>query len=36
MDYLLVNKSYEIKEKGCYPHRESSKVTDGESQSRKR
>lgn len=26
----------EIKEKGCYHHRESSKVADGESQSRKR
>ena len=31
-DYLLVNKSYEIKEKGCYPQRESSKVTNGKSQ----
>jgi uncharacterized protein (UPF0305 family) len=27
MDYLLVNKSNEIKEKGCDNHRESSKVT---------
>jgi len=34
MDYLLVNKSNEIKEKGCNPYRGSSKVTNGESQSR--
>jgi hypothetical protein len=36
MDYLLVNESNEIKEKGCDTHRESSKVADGESQIRKR
>lgn len=28
MDYLYVNKSNEIKEKGCDTHRESGKVTD--------